>query len=113
MSAATATRAFAGPVRRRRSPSVAQRDLRLREPSQLGGAVGPLQRAGEDERERVGAAQVPQHGGRRSGLLLAVRRERYVGEPGVPAGLRPLGLPVAEQKQVAHEARLSWPPTSC
>src|ERR1019366_2507447 len=65
--------------------------LRMSQSGQVCGAAGTLQGRGEDKGEHAAREQF---GGLRPELL-APGSERHVGEPGVLAGLRPLGLAMA------------------
>ena len=70
-------------------------DLGTVEAGELRGAPGAHERRGQDRGERAALEQ--RCGG--AGEVLAALGQRDVGEPGVLAGLRPLGLAVAQQHQ--------------
>ena len=68
-------------------------DDRVREAGQVGGLGGPGSRTGEHEGEMVsGQPRTQGHG-----LAAALLGQGNVAAAGVPSGLRPLGLPVADE----------------
>jgi len=69
-------------------------------PSQLGGAPGTLQRAGQHEVERRSGQDLRQP----ARILLALRFEQEVGPPGVPMLPAPGGLAVPDQPELGHRA---------
>lgn len=79
-----------------------RRQLRLREPGQLSGAPGPLERAGEHSIE----VDVPQPAAQVRRLLLTLSRQRKIGLASVPSVEAPLGLAVAREIELDAQAGL-------
>src|SRR5262245_28545292 len=77
-------------------------DLVDAEPGQLGGAPGPGSWAGQHQREWPVTAQPGEHLAGAARPRFALLGQRDVGAPGVPPALRPLGLTVSEQVDLAR-----------